>query len=641
MDEIFGSNGALAASISSYKPRASQQAMAQRIADAIDQKQHLIAEAGTGTGKTFAYLIPAILSGKKIVISTGTKNLQDQLFQNDLPIMRKVLNKTPFKAALLKGRSNYLCTYRLDNAVNSEQGFSRADASALNRIARWAGRTKSGDISEVTGVSDDSMIWYEVTSTGDNCLGQECPAFADCFLVKARRKAQEAEVLVINHHLLCADWSLRSEGFGELLPNADVVIVDEAHQLAATASGFLGVSVSARQLKTLASDIVVEQVKDAGDMAALRDAADQLADRVQDFRVAFGDKVRRGAWDEVAHSKGFMPAANSVLDQLKAVEKLLEVAAERGKGLESCHERCTEIGQQLKGLLEDHQDGWVRWFETYKRTFSLNRTPIDIAEPFQVFLRESHATWIFTSATLTVAGQFDHFITALGLQGASTGIWESPFDYSTQALFYHPRDLPATDAWNYSELLAEAVLPVLKASEGRAFFLFTSHRALRMMAEYLEPLLDYPLLIQGTHPKALLIERFKEHGNAILMATASFWEGVDVRGPALSCVIIDKLPFASPGDPVLQARLDAMRRQGKNPFGEYQLPAAVIALKQGAGRLIRDVDDRGLFMLCDRRLLKRQYGHTFLDSLPPMQRTRVIGEVETFFENLAEKSDQQ
>jgi ATP-dependent DNA helicase DinG len=630
IDTIFGGDGDLARHIPGYRPRMAQREMAECVAQAIEVHRHLVAEAGTGTGKTFAYLIPAVLSGKKIIVSTGTKNLQDQLFQKDLPVIRNALG-VPFQAALLKGRSNYLCRYRLDDTAQAGLFHSRAEAAAVNRIRVWAGRTRSGDIAEVTDVSESSPVWFDVTSTADNCLGQECPDYADCFLVKARRKAQEADILVINHHLLCADWSLRSGDFGELLPEADVVIIDEAHQLAETASNFLGLSVSGRQLNELVKDTVAEQSKEAGDMGDLADAAEALTQRVKEVRGAFGEPVRRGSWQEVAHNPDIVESVAALREQLQTVSRLLEIASERSKGLESCFKRCGELSVRLQDVIDDREGEWIRWFETHKRTFTLTRTPIEIDDAFQQFMQDCQATWIFTSATLTVAGRFDHFMATLGLKEADTHAWDSPFDYAEQALFYHPRDLPDPNAPQFSQALTDAALPVLKASQGRAFFLFTSHRTLRETAELLEAQLEYPLLIQGEAPKSVLIERFKSLGSAVLMGSASFWEGVDVRGPALSCVIIDKLPFAAPGDPVLKARLDTLRRKGDNPFSSYQLPAAVIALKQGVGRLIRDIDDRGLFMLCDPRLLKRSYGRVFLESLPPMRRTRSLEDVQRFF----------
>ncbi len=631
IETFFGSDGGLAKVIPGYQPRAAQLEMAEAIAHAIEANQHLIAEAGTGTGKTFAYLVPAILSGKKVIISTGTKNLQDQLFNKDLPVIRKAI-KIPFIASLLKGRSNYLCTYRLQNALTSTLGFSKEDAAALAKIKSWSKRTKTGDTSEMSDVAEADPVWYQATSSLDNCLGQDCRDYAECFLVKARKKAQESEILVVNHHLLCADWSIRDSGFGELLPDAEVVIIDEAHQLADTASNFLGITVSAKQLNDLAKDALMEYFKDATDMPALRTACEDLEHEVKDMRLAFGIELKRGDWQDIENNPKIAGALTAVKDQLQRLADQLEPASVKTKGLDSCFKRADELVQQLKIILEDNSGKWIRWYETYKNTFTLSRTPLDIAAEFRSFMQQHQAAWIFTSATLSVANKFDHFANNLGLSNATSESWGSPFDYAHQSLFYHPKGLPQPNDPEFIPLIIEFAVPVLQASKGRAFFLFTSHRALKQAAELLEKKIDFPLLIQGSRPKALLLEQFKAVGNAVLLGTSSFWEGVDVRGEALSCVIIDKLPFASPGDPVLKARLDAMTKQGRNSFFEYQLPTAVIALRQGIGRLIRDVTDRGVLMVCDPRLLKKSYGQIFLDSVPAMKRTRDIEEVRAFFQ---------
>ncbi|MEQ1621476.1 MAG: ATP-dependent DNA helicase [Methylococcales bacterium] len=638
--QFFGDDGALAQVISGYQPRAAQLEMAEAIAKAIDDNENLIAEAGTGTGKTFAYLVPAIQSGKKVIISTGTKNLQDQLFNKDLPVIRKAM-KTPFLAALLKGRANYLCTYRLTNSMTSSLGFSKEDAQSLAKISSWAKRTKTGDVSEMSDVAEADPIWYQATSSIDNCLGQDCPDFAECFLVKARKKAQESEILVVNHHLLCADWSIRDNGFGELLPNAEVVIIDEAHQLADTASNFLGITVSAKQLNDLAKDSLMEYFKDATDIPALRTACEDLEHEVKDLRLAFGIELRRGDWQDIDNNPKLAAGMIAVKDQLQRVSDQLELASVKTKGLESCFKRADELVQQLKVILEDNSGKWIRWYETYKNTFSLSRTPLDIAGEFRAFMAQHKATWIFTSATLSVGNRFDHFANNLGLGNAATASWGSPFDYANQSLFYHPKGLPQPNDVDFIPRIVEFALPVLQASKGRAFFLFTSHRALKEAAELLRDKIDYPLLIQGSRPKGVLLDQFKEAGNAVLLGTSSFWEGVDVRGEALSCVIIDKLPFASPGDPVLKARMEAMTKQGRNPFFTYQLPTAVIALRQGIGRLIRDVTDRGVLMVCDPRLLKRSYGQIFLDSVPAMRRSRNIEDVQAFFQSDSKAADSE
>jgi ATP-dependent DNA helicase DinG len=629
--EIFGGDGGLAAVIEGYSPRPGQIEMAQKIADAIASQQNLIAEAGTGTGKTFAYLIPAIISRKKVIVSTGTKNLQDQLYGKDIPVIRKALAKIPFKASLLKGRANYLCSYRLDQALNAAYGYSQEDAVALAKIKEWARRTKAGDVSEVADVQDGDPIWFHATSTTDNCLGQDCPDYADCFLFKARKQAQEADLVVVNHHLLCADWSIREIGFGELLPDAEVVIIDEAHQLADTASNFLGVTVSGKQLTDLADDTLAEYFTDAKDMPDLRTACEDLQLEVKDLRLAFGLELRRGDWQDIASNPKLSGALESLQKQLARLTNQLERASVRSKGLESCFDRAEALDAQLETLINDHDGQWIKWYETYSKSFTLSRTPLDIAKEFRGFMARHKATWIFTSATLSVANNFAHFSKNLGLSGADSQSWDSPFDYSNQALFYHPRGLPQPSDPEFTDKIIEFALPVLQASQGRAFFLFTSHRALQRAAQLLEGRIDHPLLVQGTRSKGALLDQFKELGNAVLLATASFWEGVDVRGDALSCVIIDKLPFASPGDPVLKARMNAMEKQGRNPFFEHQLPSAIIMLRQGVGRLIRDVNDRGVLMVCDPRLLKRSYGQMFLDSVPAMRRSRDIEDVRQFF----------
>ncbi len=632
--QVFSADGQLADVIDGYLPRLAQLEMAQAIEQAIEQQSLLIAEAGTGTGKTFAYLVPAILSAKKVIISTGTKNLQDQLFGKDLPVIRQALSKTPFKAALLKGRANYLCTYRLDNALKNSIGYSKEDAEALAQIKAWSKQTRVGDISEVSDIRESESVWFNATSTVDNCLGQECPDIADCFLLKARKKAQEADIVVVNHHLLCADWSIRETGFGELLPNVEVVILDEAHQLAETASNFLGINLGAKQLNDLATDSLTEYLSDAKDMPELRQACEDLQHEVKDLRLAFGMELRRGEWSEIESNPKIYSAIKAVHEQLQRLTDQLEIASVRSKGLEACFERSETYEAQLESILQDRQGEWIKWYEVHSKSFTLSRTPLDIAKEFKSFMQQHQASWIFTSATLSVANDFNHFATMLGLQDAETQSWESPFDFTEQSLFYHPKGLPKPNEADYTDRIIEFVIPVLEASQGRAFFLFTSHRALQRAADLMADRLQYPLLVQGTRSKSVLLDEFKQKGNAILLATASFWEGVDVRGDALSCVIIDKLPFASPGDPVLKARLNAIEKKGGNPFFAHQLPTAVIALRQGVGRLIRDVKDTGVLMVCDPRLLKRAYGQTFLDSLPAMSRSRDIADVEEFFKDM-------
>lgn len=607
--------------------------MAQAVERAIDKNTHLVAEAGTGTGKTFAYLIPAILSGKKTIISTGTRNLQDQIFEKDFPLIRDALN-VPVQGAVLKGRSNYLCVYRFGQAQMQTAGFDKELAADLDEIGRWSKQTTDGDVAEVTSVAEDSFVWQQVTSTADNCLGQECPMVAECFPLLARKKAQEVDVLIVNHHLLCADWSLRDDGFGQLLPTAELIIIDEAHQLIDTASRFLGVSVSAQQILSLLTDVRTEQLNVAADMPVLIDLTKVIADDIREMRKLFADKPAKGAWDDLEQQNDFICALDCLLDRMEQLFNMLTDAAVRSKGLESCWKRCEDILLRLKLFTSQDSNDWIQWFETFHRTFIFYRTPLDISKAFSSFAFASEATWVFTSATLSVDNKFDFFTQRLGLQEAETGMWESPFDFVRQSLMYVPKGLPAPRDHNYTEVMIEKITPVLEASEGRAFVLFTSHRALKEAASILSAETDFTLLVQGDLPKHQMLDVFRRTERAVLLGTASFWEGVDVRGEALSCVIIDKLPFASPGDPVTKARLNYMTANGQSPFFEFQLPSAALTLKQGAGRLIRDIEDTGVLVLCDPRLSSKGYGKTFVKSLPAMPITQELSEVTRFFQRI-------
>ena len=629
--DLLGPDGPLARQLPGFAPRLPQQQMAQAVEATLATGGALIVEAGTGTGKTFAYLIPALQSGARIIISTGTRHLQDQLFHQDVPMVRRALNR-PVTVALLKGRSNYLCHYRL--AAVEREGLldSRLQVAEFGQILAWVDCTRSGDIAEITTVAETSPLWPRVTSTTDNCLGQHCPQLDDCFFVKARTAAQTADLLVINHHLLFADMAMKETGFAELLPGADAFILDEAHQLPEIAGQFFGQAVSGRQLLELVRDTVVEQARDAADFRQLRQRAEALEPAVLALRQTLGPVDRRALWREAVEQPAVLEALGALILTLDALCDALKEAAKRGKGLESCHRRGADLRQRLL-LLGESECGsdQVRWFETRGRTFSLSQTPLDIAPLFRGRMTAQPGAWIFTSATLAVGHDFTHFAARLGVQDYTGLRLDSPFDFARNTLLYHPPHLPDPGSPAYTAALLEAVLPVLAASQGRAFLLFTSHRALREAAQWLAGRLDYPLLTQGEVPKTALLRQFRELGNAVLLGTASFWEGVDVRGEALSCVIIDRLPFAPPTDPVVQTRIEALRQRGEQPFLCYQLPQAVIALKQGAGRLIRDVHDRGVLVLGDPRLLSKSYGRVFLDSLPPMPQTRDLARVEAFF----------
>ncbi len=612
-------------------PRASQQDLASRIERVLLEGGTFIAESGTGTGKTFAYLVPALRSGRKVLISTGTKALQDQIYRRDLPQVRELLER-PVTTALLKGRANYLCLYRLQQAQSDPRLQAGGEVEDLARVRAWAARTRQGDIAEVD-VPEDSAIWPLLTSTADNCLGGNCPQYADCHVVKARREALAADVVVINHHLFFADLALREEGFGQLLPAFDAIVFDEAHQLPEIATMFFSLSVGSHQLVALARDTVVEDLRERSSLAALPQRARSLEQAVADARLAFGAEARRGAWPDV-DAQSALSRVHACLGELA---EALAITAGKGEGLAHCHRRAGVLLERLALIFDAPGPDYVRWFEASARGFILQLTALDVAHGLRPHLSTDKA-WVFTSATLTIGKRFDHYQARMGLEEAETAYWESPFDYARQTLLYIPSNLPHPGAADYTRRVVEAALPVLVASGGRAFVLFTSHRALREAAALLAARLQFTLLVQGSAPRTRLLERFRSTPSAVLLGTSSFWEGVDVRGEALSCVIIDKLPFASPDDPVLQARCEALATNGRNPFLEYQLPNAVIALKQGVGRLIRDEHDRGVLMLCDPRLLEKAYGRTFLESLPPMPRSRSLEEVQCFFADSKKKA---
>jgi len=621
-------DGPFADCIDGYRPRPQQADMAGAVAGAIEQGDSLVVEAGTGTGKTLAYLIPALLAGRRVIVSTGTRTLQDQLYHRDLPMARAALER-PVRTALLKGRSNYLCLYRMERTLEEGRLEDAGMADTLQQLKAWSGHTRSGDLAEHPAGPPPGRLLPRVTSTADNCLGQNCPLYSECFLMEARRQAQEAEIVVVNHHLLLADWSLRQGGFGEVLPEADVYILDEAHQLPETAARFFGLSLSSRQLQDLVRDTRVEQQREAGDSADILDAAAVVERCSADMRMALGE-TGKSAWAAVRDE--VTPVAEGLMNALHGLTETLGPQAARGRGLENCHRRAEALLGTLKAFLENgDEDNRVGWVETRSQGFILRLTPLDVADHFAGHRERHGSSWILTSATLAVGEDFGHFTQRMGLPDARTLQLDSPFDYARHALLYLPPDLPAPGEARFNQAYLDAVEPVLRASQGRAFLLFTSHRALREAAETLRSRGWSDLLVQGEGAQQQLLERFRERAGGVLLGTQSFWEGVDVRGEALSCVMIDKLPFASPSEPVLQARMAWLRAQGDNPFAHHQLPEAVISLRQGVGRLIRDADDRGVLVLGDNRLTSRSYGRHFLDSLPPMPLTHRLDEVEAFF----------
>ncbi|MEX1826224.1 ATP-dependent DNA helicase [Luteibacter sp. CQ10] len=631
---ILGADGPFASEVPGFAPREAQQRMAVAVAEAIDERDLLIAEAGTGTGKTFAYLVPALMSGRKVIVSTGTKALQDQLFFRDLPRVRSVLGSRA-KVSLLKGRANYLCLHRLDQAVR-EGNPDRRVAGQLSAIRLWATRTRRGDRSEMAEIPEDSPLWPRVTSTPENCLGVECAFFDDCHVVKARREAMESDVVVVNHHLLMADLALKQEGFGEILPGADAFILDEAHQIPELAGQFFSQSVSARQLTDLGQDALAEAQGVTGALSQLLEPVETLNDLVRRLRLAMASLPERGPFGALDRDGGAHEGLTELRDVMAALAHLLSGLGERSRGLANVYERAQMLSLRLDRIAEEHSASDVRWYEVSPRGFSLHATPLDLASPLRAMRLATQAAWIHTSATLSIAGDFSHFARQLGIEDPRTLHVESPFDYPRQALAYLPKDLPDPSARDYTDKVIAAVRPVLDASDGRAFLLFTSHRALRRAAELMEGRVPWPLFVQGTAPRHRLLEDFRASGNGVLLGAASFWEGVDVAGDALGVVVIDKLPFAMPDDPVLQARLEALEEAGINPFMGWQVPTAVIALKQGAGRLIRDVHDRGVLVLCDPRLSSKGYGRLFLASLPPMPRTRELTDAVAFLSRPAD-----
>ncbi|QLG86824.1 ATP-dependent DNA helicase [Chitinibacter bivalviorum] len=646
LEEAFANDGPFSAAFPGYKLRQPQLEMAQAVAAAIENHGQLIAEAGTGTGKTFAYLVPALLSGGKTIVSTGTKTLQDQLFNRDIPSVRDVL-KVPVTVALLKGRSNYVCHYHLERAEHEGRFMRREDVVDLQKVKRYAASTQSGDKASCQGVPEDAPIWSHVTSTRDNCLGQDCPSHKECFVLKARREAQEADVVVVNHHLFFADVWLRDEGAGELLPACNTVIFDEAHQLPEVASLFFGDTLTSGQVVEIARDARAEALVVAKDFIELPNAAEALEKAAKDVRLVFKEQLRLPQHELNEKYAEFFTQLGVMQDKLKTVAQLLAKQAERAEGLEKCQQRASEMLTLLDQWLEEDSKETVHWIDVTQHGFLLHVTPLNIADLFQKQINLNPRAWIFASATLAVNNQFTHFQHELGLWKAETATWDSPFDYKQQAVLYVPQDMPAPNTPSYTQAVVEKAWPLLQSTQGHAFLLFTSLKAMREAHELvLEKLkaanLDWPVFLQGTTSRTELLDQFRRAPNAILVASQTFWEGIDVRGEQLSLVVIDKLPFSPPDDPVLSARMEQITKAGRSPFMDYQLPNATITLKQGAGRLIRDETDIGILMIADTRLVEKQYGKLIWKSLPPMFRSRELANVQKFFAvKQAEKLEQR
>jgi ATP-dependent DNA helicase DinG len=653
LEAILGAAGPLVRVLQGFRPRPAQQQMALRIDAALRAREVLMVEAGTGTGKTYAYLVPALLSGLRVLISTGTRTLQDQLFHRDLPLLAGALGR-PARVALLKGRSNYLCRARLADIGRQEQLLPASADALLRRIRDWSQATRSGDLAELPELADSDPLRPQITSTRENCSGMRCSEIGRCHVFEARREAMEADIVVVNHHLLLADMALKEEGFGDLLPSVDAVVLDEAHQLPDLASEFFGVSVSSRQLELLITDLNREAA--AGQPAGLSSG---LAAALAEVHALLGRSDRHLSFSELrAEARQALQQVQQACRELAGTLDAIASRAAQPAELQLCATRARALAAALRQILSppdsvaddsDHDSdrdsdddtgaadpsdaaagsdaasiAGARTVSTNARGFALRLLPYEIASRFQAQLAAAANAWIFTSATLAVGDDFSHFASRLGLTGAAALRFDSPFDYARQGLLYLPAGLPQPSDPGFGDAVIAIARPLIESAGGGAFMLFTSHRALRHAAQRLAGTLpaELPLLVQGSAPRELLLRRFRASGRAVLLGTASFWEGVDVQGSALRLVIIDKLPFASPEDPVVRARIEYLKSQGANAFKDYQLPEAVLALKQGVGRLIRSEQDHGVVVICDPRMSERSYGRIFRASLPPMQTTR-------------------
>ncbi|KFL24442.1 ATP-dependent DNA helicase [Ralstonia pickettii] len=668
LSTLFADDGTLAKGIEGYRPRSAQLTMAQAVANAIEAADSIIVEAGTGTGKTYAYLVPAMLWGGKVIVSTGTKNLQDQLFLRDIPTVRKALN-APVSVALLKGRANYVCHYHVERTSQNGRLSSRQDAAWLRQINLFLKTTKTGDKAELASVPENAPVWNLVTSTRDNCLGSDCAYYKDCFVMRARKEAQQADVVVVNHHLFFADVMLKDTGMAELLPAANTIIFDEAHQLPETATLFFGETISTNQILELARDSVAEGLSHARDAVDWVAIAAPLERAARDLRLVFRQDGSRLSIKQIdndaAIAKPFYEVLPKLEQALSDFTGALEAQAERAETIEQCHRRAVALCEKLEAWVDPKPpkapkkegddegkegesaapvDERVRWVEVFANSVQLHLTPLSIAPIFSRQRAGQPRAWVFTSATLSVRGNFTHYAAQLGLDRDRSMTLDSPFDYASQGLLYVPRDLPQPSDPRFTDAVLDATLPLIEAAGGKTFLLCTTLRAVnraaeRLTDEFAQRGWDYPLLVQGQASRTELLDRFRALGNAVLIGSQSFWEGVDVRGDALSLVVIDKLPFAPPDDPVLSARMEALEKKGLSPFAVHQLPHAVITLKQGAGRLIRSETDRGVLMICDPRLVEKNYGRQIWQSLPPFKRTREAETAAEFLRSLRPDAD--
>ena len=637
-DDFFSVNGPLNDCLEDYQLRTEQVEMAKSIIGTIEDKSSLVVEAGTGVGKTFAYLYPALLKGGKVVISTATKNLQDQLFFNDIPKIREAL-KISVKVNILKGRGNYICKLRMENTIQEGMFFNKEDAQHLQLIKAFSDNTDSGEVSEISEIPETSTIWPMVTSTKENCLGQDCEFYKECFLVKARKEALESEVLIVNHHLFFADFVLKDEELSEILPKANTIIFDEAHQIPLVASFFLGQSISSSQISNLIQDCQQGLKKYPDTIKVLDALSKDLQEIIFELKKIVSPFPARLNINNLKNYENFEKTYNSLIEKLELLGITLSKHSEENAELQKLFERSSELNIKFSSWLKKDNQNNIYWLEVFARTVQFNETPISISEQFNKFQEKSDSAWIFTSATLSINGSFDHFVKLLGLEKAMTQYLQSPFNYSENAFLYVPKEIPDSKDELFNLVLVKKALPLLKASKGRAFVLATSLKSMEEIGALLKDelkknVINYPVITQGEGPKSDLLQQFKKHGNAILIGSLSFWEGIDVRGPTLSLVIIDKLPFQSPGDPVFESKIKLLSEEGINAFMSMQLPEAIIRLKQGVGRLIRDDNDKGVMVICDKRIIEKSYGIKIWKSLPPFKRTRNESAVINFLEEL-------